>query len=417
MRRLLVACAAPIVLLGLAACDATTDPDLGEPVDLSFAPCVGASDSPTWFAFQDGDGSWTRVTASAGAFNFAIASGRGGIAMYTPADGLFIVYATTEELQANLPACGGNVRNVSGTVTGYASLDNIDLSMGNASDFFSGAERTPPADFLIETVDANVTDLVGVRYRSSATTTEFELFPNNIFIRRGVTGTTTPTVDFASSTEAGVPSQRNVSVGAMSAGEYITVLSNIALKTVTANIAVYESSAIASGSVIAPFYGVPASRLETGESQMLVVEALRDINTNTYERRIATSVFVDPTDRTITLGPALGNVTVTGTSRPSATYTIQNEYDNLFDVVFSQGSGLSARQAEVLATRAYLDNATSVTLTVPNLVGVSGFSSSWLLTTGVSSNWNFLATDADLSFLNSKALTYRRADRSSTFTP
>jgi hypothetical protein len=135
------------------------------------------------------------------------------------------------------------------------------------------------------------------------------------------------------------------------------------------------------------------------------------------ESRIATFVYTNPADLSLTLGPALGPVTVTGTSRPSATYTAQTAYDNLYDVVFSQGNGSDYRQSEVLATNAYLDGATTVTLTVPNLVGVSGFSSSWLLVPGVSSTWAFLATDADLSLLNSKPITYQGADRIGTFTP
>ena len=62
MRRLLFACAS-IALIGLVACEDIVGPG-GDPVDLSYAPCAGATDNPTWFAFQDGDGTWQRVNTS-----------------------------------------------------------------------------------------------------------------------------------------------------------------------------------------------------------------------------------------------------------------------------------------------------------------------------------------------------------------
>jgi hypothetical protein len=112
-------------------------------------------------------------------------------------------------------------------------------------------------------------------------------------------------------------------------------------------------------------------------------------------------------------------VTVSGSSRPGATYTVQADYDNLFDVVFEQGNGSTFRRVEILATNEYLGGGalSTVTLAVPDLSGASGFSSSWLLVPGISSTWTFLATDADLSILNSKPITYRGADRIAVFTP
>jgi hypothetical protein len=112
-------------------------------------------------------------------------------------------------------------------------------------------------------------------------------------------------------------------------------------------------------------------------------------------------------------------VTVTGSSRPGATYSVQTQYDNLFDAVFEQGNGASFRRVEILATNGYLGGGalSTVTLAVPDLSGTSGFSSSWLLVPGISSTWTFLATDADLSILNSKPVTYQGADRITVFTP
>ncbi|MEO5568047.1 MAG: hypothetical protein ABIR92_06120 [Gemmatimonadaceae bacterium] len=409
-----------VALVGLVACDNITDPDEpGTPVNLSFAPCVGSQGAPTWFAFQDGNGSWTRATAtSSGAFNFTLSSGRGGIATYAPGDGLFVLYATTAELQANVPSCSGTVRNVSGTVTGYASLDNIRILMNNSQATVFGSQAAP-APFTLDAVESNVSDLVAVRYRTSASAATFEAFPTNVFIRRGVSGSSTPLIDFASGTEAGAPLQRSVTVTNLSAGEELQLYSNIVTSTTVGNIAVYEAaSAISGGSVVAPFYGLAAAanRLVSGESQSLAISATRTVNA-TSESRFGALVYTDVADKQFTFGPSLGAVSISGSSRPSASYSIQTGYDNLWDVVFEQGSGASFRQLEVLMTRAYLGTGSMITLAVPDLSGVSGFQSSWLLIPGSMADWSFLATNGDLSILNNKAVAYVGADRSSTFVP
>src|SRR5437868_402176 len=185
MRRQLYTCATVIALVGIVGCDNVAGPG-GEPTNLSYAPCLGASDNPTWFAVQDGDGSWQRVTASpSGSFDFTITSGKGGMAMVTPDDGLFVIYATTEELQAELPSCNGSVRTVSGSVTGYTTSDNVSFSMGNSNTVVFGSQ-SPPAPFSLPTVDATASDLIAIRYRVSSGTAAFEAFPNNIFLRRNV---------------------------------------------------------------------------------------------------------------------------------------------------------------------------------------------------------------------------------------
>lgn len=419
MRRSLFAFVAPLALVGLVACDAVTDPDEpGTPVNLSFAPCVGSQGAPTWFAYQDGTTSWTRVTATtSGAFNFTLSRGRGGIATYAPGEGLFIRYASTAELQAIVPNCSGTVRNVSGNVTGYAALDNISIVMNNSQSTVFGSQ-TAPAPFTLEAVESNVIDLVAVRYRTTASGAAFEAFPSNVFVRRGVSGSTTPVVDFSSATEAGAPLQRSLTVTNISAGEELELFSYLATSTTTANMAVYEAAAaVSSGSAIAPFYGLAANRLVSGESQMLSIAAVRNINANTRESRFGALVYTDVTDKQFTFGPSLGAVSISGSSRPSASYTPQAGYENVWDVAFEQGSAGSPREIEVLVTKAYVGTASIVSLAVPDLSGVSGFESSWLLIPGSTANWSFLATNGDISILNRKAAAYVGADRSSTFTP
>jgi len=418
MRRLLFACAASAALT-LVACEDVIDPITGDPVDVSYAPCAGASTNPTWFAFQDGNGDWQHVTASAsGSFDFQVRSGKAGVAMVNPGSGLLVVYATTDELKSYFPSCSGSVRDVSASATGYGTLDNMAIDLGTANTVVFGSQ-TPPAAFTISDAEPGATDLLGVRYRSrSGGTAVIDLFPNAVFIRRNVTGTTTGLVDFTSPTESDVPVEQTVTVPNLAIGDELKVRSFVGLATTFANIARYEASAsFTSGTVTAPFYGVAASRLAAGESQMVNVEAVQNPSEDLTESRFRTFTYTQPSDQSVTLGPSLGNVTVDGGSRPTASYSVQNAYDKVFDILYQQGSGSSFRQVEVLATSAYLDGATTVSLTVPDLSGAAGFSSSWLLVPGVTGFWNFLATDADLTVLNNRPMAYQGAQRTITFTP
>ena len=411
MRSVLFAGVASVAVLGLLACEnGPTDPT-GDPVDLSYAGCVGALDNPTWFAYQDGDGPWHPVSASAsGAFNFTLRGGKGAIATHTADGGLYIVYATTEEFQANLPSCAGSVRTVSTTVSGYSQADDAILFIGSASEAVAGSA---PSSLVLAGVEPTASDLIGVRVRTaSSITANFEIFPTSVFIRRNVSGTTTASVDFTSSTEAGAPLQRTAAITNMTVGESPFVYSYVALQSTLGNIARFEGvTAVTSGSVTVPFYGVPATRLQANDTQMILAGGTKSVSASIAERRYATAVFNEPTDQSLTLGPALGTVTVTGSSRPKASYTAQTAYDKAFDVIFEQGSGTANRKIEIVKSRSYLGSSTAVSLEVPNLTGVTGFSSSWLIVPGTTMSWDFYATSADFSTLSGKPLTYVAAQR------
>src|SRR4051812_30989199 len=88
-------------VIGISACEDPNGPDNGTPVAITWSGCTGAA-LPAWMAVQDGDGSWTRVTPTGNVFSFTISSGRGGIATYSPDDGLYVQYLATEEMQATL---------------------------------------------------------------------------------------------------------------------------------------------------------------------------------------------------------------------------------------------------------------------------------------------------------------------------
>jgi hypothetical protein len=415
----MVALIAPFVLTSLIACDASTDPDPGTPVDLTYAACRNAADVPLWLAVQDGDGEWTRVNATNGAFNFTLTQGKGGVATFTSENGLRVTYATTDELVTMMPSCNGaSVRSVSGTVSDYALLDDISLQMGDHAFTVQGSDPAPAA-FSIDEVDAGVTDLVGIRFRTAAGTQGFESYPDRVVLRRGISGSTTPEIDFGSTPDVFTPVQRSLNVTNVMTGETVRLYSNVALGTTMGNIAIYQAAtAQFPGAVSVPFYGLTSASgaLAAGESQMLLVQAFRSTS-STVETRVATVVYTDAADKAVTLGPSLGPITIAGSSHPSATYTIQDEYDNIFDVAFQQDNGTSSSQVEILMTRSYLGAGATVTLGVPDLSGASGFQAAWLPVRGSSAIWSFVVTGADVSALNMRPVTYLAADRSGIFTP
>jgi len=406
------------MLVGLAACEDPNDPNSGgTPVNLTWADCTGTS-SPTWFAVQDGDGSWNRVSPVGNTFSFTISSGRGGIATYSPDQGLVISYLSTDEMQATLPNCLGSLRSVGGTVTGYSSLDNVNLQMDAVSSITFGNVQPAPSSFVLDGVSPASSSLIATSFQTTAGSTTFENYPTGVVVKRGITGSSGGTVDFGSPIEGITPVLRNVSIGNVLLGETINLRAGLWSSTTDGEISDYQdASGNVSGTVIAPYWGVSSSKLVSGETQNLKVISMKTVG-QTTDSRFLSVLYTDMTDRSVTLGASISGITFAGGTRPSVTYTIQTSYDNLWDLTIDQGSFIgTSTTIEVLKTKAYLNSSSpSVTLEVPNLSGVSGFQAGWGLTSGTTATWQFLATGADLGFL-SGPVAYTGAARSSTFTP
>ena len=407
-----------LAFAALTACDSVgpTDPG-GAPVTINWAQCINDVDFPTWFAFQDGTGAWVRVTPTNGVFTFAINSGKGGVATFA-SNRLSIIYATGAEMDANKPTCTGSRRTVNGTVSGYATLDDINIQMDQTGASVSGTTAAP-APFQLTGVAPGAVDVLGVRSRSTATTSTFTLTPNAVFIRRAQSTSPMAVIDLNSTTESGAPLSKTLTVANAASNDNLYVTTS--LNTPTTGITLAQSSTslgTVTGNVSALSYGLASTRLATGDMQMLSVFAIKTVSSSVSENRFVTVTYTDVVDRSVTLGSTLGTVTVTGTARPGATYTIQAGYDQIFEFDLDQGTGAAARAIVSVMTRGYAGaTATGVTLAVPDLTGVAGFQSAWLMSPGLSANWSFIAASATLDAINSKPQAYTAASRSSTFTP
>jgi hypothetical protein len=404
-----------VLAMGAAgACSSDTgSTEPGNPVTIDWAPCINDVDAPSWFAVQDGSKAWARVTPANGVFAFTVRSDRVGVATF--ANGLLsITFATPAEIQSLASTCGSVRRSVSGTVTGYTSPDQIAIHAEASATSVSGGQ-TAPAAFVLSDVVPSAFDVLATRSRSTVTGTVFQVTPTSVFIRRAQNTSSLALIDMSSATEAGAPLTQTATIANAATGETILVVASLNTPTTAIDMGTYQAVlGTVSGNVTAPFYGLAATRLSAGESQTLDVVATKTGPASASQSRSMTLNYTASADKTATLGPALGTVTVSKGSRPSVSYAIQAGYDQTFELDLDQ----STSSITVVVTKGYLGAATTqLSVQVPDLSGVPGFLSSWLLTPGLTATWTFFAAGADVGVLKQNNQTYGSASATQAFTP
>ena len=385
-----------------------------------------AGDTPLWFAVQDGDGAWTRVTPTGSTFKFNVTSAKGGVAFVTGAtfasvasasrtlaarmstdlqkvlllrnrpsprrayaasalaDGfsLTIFYGTQAELNSQgtnrcLPGTGKTVNgNVANVEPGQAAT----ATLGPSSATIVGGAGTA---FQLTKVPDGALDLIASRSSTNSVV-------DKVIIRRGLNqpdGSTIPVLDFDAA-EAFAPATANVTVGNLN-GEAAEVST------------LYFTSSGAGGAVLAPatvpgpspytYYGVPAAKQAAGDLHLVQAAAYPNSQDLTQSRSSAL-FFKDPTDRTVTLGPALSPPTVSPAAttpyvRFRATGPIQTQYSKAVVAVFTQANATQFHHAVISASEGYLAGAFTYDLTVPDFTGVSGWDNDWGPAAGTTTEW------------------------------
>ena|SRR5438067_10132696 len=403
-----------LALAAVAGCSSDTgSTEPGNPVSIVWAPCINDVDAPAWFAVQDGTKAWTRVTPSNGVFTFTVTADQVGVATF--ANGLLsVLFATPGEIKSLASTCGTARRSVSGTVTGYTSPDQIAIQAEAGGASVSGG-TTPPAQFVLTDVAPSSFDVLATRSRSTLNGSTLQVTPSSVFIRRAQNTSTLALIDLNSATEAGAPLAQTATIANAATGETILVVASLNTATTAIDMGQYVTTlGTVAGNVTAPFYGLPATRLISGEAQTLDVVATKNLSSSSSESRSVTLSYTASADKTVTLGAALGAVTISKGSRPSATYTIQSGYEQIFELDLDQ----STSSIQVITTKGYVGAAaTQVTVAVPDLSHVSGFLSSWILTPGATATSTFLAAGADVGVFRHNNQSYAAASRTSTFTP
>jgi hypothetical protein len=361
---------AATVALCLGGCSDSTSPGTQNLVDMILDFC--ASDVPSFFAFQNDGGAWTKVAADAnGSFSFQAADKLivAFVRQTGPDFSTEVIYTTNADLQpVNGVACKEQLgaKTLNGTVAGVPTGNGAAITMGAATTFVTG----PTTAFQLTQVPTGLVDLVANRETFGTSTPT----PNGVIVRRGLNLVSTiPVLDF-NAPEAVAPAANVLTVGGLVPGESNTLSVYFTTATNTSHL-LYIVGSFTSGTQT--IYGIPTSLTATSDFHSLGIAASSSSGSAT---RGAIAWYRNPGDKTVTLGaalptPAVSTVATTPYVRLRATLTKQDEYNALVAFFFTQTTANVTRDWAVWATAGYFGGIAPATwdLTMPDLSGVAGF--------------------------------------------
>ncbi len=358
---------------------------------------LGYSNAPIFFAVQNGGGPWHEVASSEDySYAFAVDSGRGALAYVTQySDTHFsttVHYGTQQELNtiqqdkcplSQQPAITDKI--VHGRVENVGSSQ---VSWVNASGLFGSHSPTNETDFSLWSLQAAPFDLVALRYNAIAT--PFGLGPPYLvdagIIRRDqnpVPNSTMPVLDFASA-EAFAPVVRNLTINNL-AGEQTRV--DVQYRTAKGGFAwlTYGGQSFVHG-FNRQYPGIPNA--QPGDLHTITIGATDAPSWDYSVPRTITLCFKDAVDRTVTLPPHLGPVTVSVAAtaprvRLRFRYSLQPEFNRGVGFSYWQGS----TTVGLTVSPGYLGTATEVDATVPDLTNLSGWNVGWGPSAGIYTYW------------------------------
>lgn len=380
--------------------------------------------APTWIAFQDGNGEWTRATPNAVGentiFRHVFVTDRGGIATVTSAlDGaltlLNVLFGTPAELASvgdtNPIDCGASLaKSLFGSVGGLGPNESALISAGP---FLRASVPVGRSTFHLTGLPAGPRDLLATR----TTESNGSAAVTSLLLRRDIDlpdSGSIGTLDF-SSLDAFAPAIANVRIGglgpegAISGTRLRTSNSEMVLSFLTA-----EATAITR-----PYFALPENKLTPGDLQVLHVSTGGPSDVN----RDADVYFRAAADRTVLLGallfpPRISAVATTPSLRVRAQFDDQAEYDRATTIVLEQGP--SSTLVTLSMTTGYAALTGGFDLIVPDLSAVAGFDPAWALRPGVQLIWSATRVGGTLALgrdaVPSEGTTQLRAFRRDTIT-
>ena len=163
------------------------------------------------------------------------------------------------------------------------------------------------------------------------------------------------------------------------------------------------------------------------ESETVTATATASPNaTNPTQSRSSGIFFKDATNRTVTLGPALNQSTVSVAAtapygRFRATGAVQAEYNKSISVEFIQATAAVSRTVIFSATEGYLAGLSTYDFTVPDFTGVAGWDSNWGPKAGAATTWDVTGTGYTGAGVGSptpvEGATFLSATRNGSITP
>jgi len=377
---------APMLILfaTLVAChDDPVGPSL--PHETAVAVTYCAATAPTWVAFRDGDGGWTRempdVSAGRTTFRHSFTSARAAIASFTPFPGseislLNVLYGAPAELgtagdTTEIDCIIEAHKSLRGTVAGLGPSQLAIVSVGPLATAF--IQQQAGLDFTVQTVPNGPQDLLAIRNAPAATA--------RFILRRDVDlpdGSVIPTLDFESA-EAFNLASANVTVENLGGAGAVNLTN---LFTPHGEFSLPVSTAVTTATQ--PYFALPASKLLANDLEEL------HVSTAGAQTRTVDVFFRSLVDRTLRIGdpmiePTVSTISSNAPLRLRARFVSQADYDASASAVYEQPE----RNVfiAVTMTDAYAALAGGYDLDVPDLTSVSGFDAQWGLAPGALINW------------------------------
>jgi hypothetical protein len=362
-----------------------TDPG-AQPSAVDIVFC--ANQVPAWMAAQDGNGAFKRVTPSV-AGNLATVhltlsethaafvkanefeSGLSTVAVY---------YGSAGELriagEEHPESCGVATRTVSGTFTGLGSNDVAIVSADRSSLDFVSQDDGP--EYTLASVTLDPQELVATRERFNGG----DLDLTGVIVRQALeigTSGEIPDLKF-NSAEVVLPLTQRVTLTGV--GGATTVLSGF--RTVHGTERFMARTSLSENGTV-PIALLPDGLLATGGLQLVTATTPPVLNSNVV--RSVTKYFAAPADQLLDFATVSAAPIVTSEASSGAflraRFATEAAYDMLTTISYQQGSSLMS----VSMTPSYAAGLGGYELTVPDLSGVEGFQSRWLLQAGTSVLW------------------------------
>ena len=354
------------------------------------------SRAPTWVAFQDGDGEWTRAIGVANGgrilFRHQFSATRGAIATVT---------ATFDDASAVLRVLYGSLADLvtegdtlrvdcealpSRTWRGHVDgLDPAEKALVSTGDLLRNSVLPTAPDFEVIGVPSEPQDMLVTRLAQLAGETAV----TGLILRRGVDiadGAQLPSLDFASA-ESFAPVKAVLSIQG-TGGSEVTSLTELHTSRSSLALPLIPGQTTANRS----YYALPAAALQATDLQQLHVSTGEADGSS----RTMDVFFREATDRVITLGaslspPVLDMEPYGASPRVRARFDGLEDYDQSASLVLLQAGGGAI--VSLSMTTSYVGfPAVGFEISVPDLATVSGFQESWTLRPGETVLWTATRT-------------------------
>ncbi len=371
-------------------------------VTLDFSACVGL-DVPSWVAYQDGNGPWTRATSPNRIYQFAITAATGGYAWAVPGPTtntaqLQVRQMTRGELTvAPVVFCGSpdlGLKLVNGSVTGLSGGDAVNISLGGGIAFANPSIPT----FALAGVRNGTHDLVAWRHDILADIVGAGN-PDRGFIRRDqniVSGASVGTLDMNGS-ESFTPAAATFTINGIVAGEEVAHTMRYQTGASCLGSMLYSSVRMATPNTF-DARGFPASlQRATDFHQALFSTTTRQSGVlYPIAQRALIESFRTLSARTLNLGAPLPLPTITTLPGPykrlQASFSFATEYNSAVTLIYTAQS----KSVSITASPAWIGN-TSATLSLPDFTGVAGWNDVWAPASGATGTWTVLVAGSTLA--------------------